>query len=133
MKNVVYVGYSLTDESRKLIKRKFDTAGYKTFYADHQTIIYYGKNLGEYEEAKEGKAHKIQAIGVLKTPKLICLVVGNNGEHITVATAVGVPPVASNTELKEHKDKIEYFEKPLELESKYHHYTFGDPGRKDSI
>lgn len=133
MKNVIYVGYSLTDESRKLIARRFDVTGYKTFYADHQTITYYGKDLGEYEETKEGKEHQIQAIGVLATPKLICLVVGQNGEHITVATAAGVKPVTSNTELKEHKDEIKYFDKPLVLNAKYHHYTFGDTGRKTEI
>ena len=47
---------------------------------------------------------KIEAIGYLKTDKLICLVTGKNGEHITVATAEGISPVTSNTELKEHKN-----------------------------
>ena len=81
---------------------------------------------------EKGEEHKTEAIGYLKTDKLICLVTGKNGEHITVATAEDISPVTSNTELKEHKNKIIYFKQPLILSSKFHNYIFGESRRKES-
>ena len=132
MNNVLYTAYKLNDSSRKIVKSKFDLSEYKTIYADHQTIEFFGaKNLHPFNE-REGEEHKIEAIGYLKTDKLICLVTGKNGEHITVATAEDISPVTSNTEIKEHKDKIIYFKQPLILSSKFHNYIFGESRRKES-
>ena len=42
MNNILYTAYQLSDSSRKIVKSKFDLSEYKTIYADHQTIEFFG-------------------------------------------------------------------------------------------
>lgn len=45
MNNVLYTAYRLSDSSRKIVKSKFDLSEYKTIYADHQTIEFFGAKI----------------------------------------------------------------------------------------
>lgn len=77
-------------------------------YYDHMTSVF---RPGEIDAATLGEESDLHIIGRLTTDKVDALLVesedtNNEHPHITLATADGVKPVASNKEITENTDKI---------------------------
>lgn len=75
----------------------------------HHSTNKYGKQTFD---PREGKKERLHIIGRLTTEKVDCLLVENPNSnnkypHITLATAKGIKPFESNTEIAKHQDMIQ--------------------------
>ena len=100
----IYRAYMVDDVAG--LKDRYPSALPYKFY-DHSTVSY---GLQEIDD-REGQQKRMHIIGRLTTDKVDVLVVDNpesNNEyaHITLATAEGVKPVESNSELEKHAAEI---------------------------
>ncbi len=102
---VIYTSYNVDDVDA--LKEKYPS-GLSDKYYHHSTVKYGYQPL----DTREGKKERLHIIGRLTTDKVDVLVVenpesDNRTPHITLATAKGIKPVASNFELEKYKDKIQ--------------------------
>ena len=102
---VIYTSYNVDDVDA--LKEKYPS-GLSDKYYHHSTVKYGYQPL----DTREGKKEHLHIIGRLTTDKVDVLVVenpesDNRTPHITLATAKGIKPVASNFELEKYKDKIQ--------------------------
>ena len=105
VREVLYTSYNVDDVEG--LKEKYPSALPDKYY-HHSTVKFGSQPI----DAREGKKERLHIIGRLTTDMVDVLVVdnpesANRTPHITLATAEGVKPVASNFELEKHKDKIQ--------------------------
>lgn len=89
------------------LKAKYPSELPNKFY--HHSTNKFGKQTFD---SREGTKERLHIIGRLTTDKVDVLIVENPNSsnevaHITLATAEGVRPVESNTEIQNNKDKIQ--------------------------
>jgi hypothetical protein len=88
------------------LERRYPSTLERKYY--HHSTNVYGRQAFD---SREGEKQTLHIIGRLTTDKVDVLVVENPNSknetaHITLAVKKGVPPVTSNTELKEHRSEI---------------------------
>jgi len=123
MTKIIYTGFFVNQEE-VLEKFPVDTKKYPNVFAHHCTSTF--KPTDEEVKAFENlfsirttcpKRHSLMVIARLQTEKVDVLLLENSSEsnyplsknkhpHITLATAEGIKPFESNTEILRHEDKI---------------------------
>ena len=103
-KSSIYRAYMVDDVAG--LKDRYPSELPNKFY-DHSTVTYGLQALDD----REGQQKRMHIIGRLTTEKVDVLVVDNPESyneyaHITLATAAGVKPIDSNTELEKHAADI---------------------------
>lgn len=101
---VLYTSWNVNDTAA--LESKYPSSLPTKFY--HHTTNKFGKQV---YSARQGEQKRLHIIGRLTTDKVDVLVVENPDStnkisHITLATAEGVKPVESNSELEKYSDKI---------------------------
>lgn len=91
----------------KALQEKYPSDLPNKFY--HHSTNKFGRQAFD---SREGKKERLHIIGRLTTDKVDVLVVENPNSsneiaHITLATADGIKPVESNTELQKYRDQIQ--------------------------
>jgi len=121
LEKAVYSCYKLTDAETAKLKALFPVVHSNEYYS-HCTIAF-----GPEHSILPFIPHYLYAVGRLTTDKVDVLLVGHEDyeglilyPHITLSTAEGVPPVASNGSIEKYYDLITWFNTPIQVET----YTY---------
>lgn len=116
---LLFSAFLLTDTARNLIQAQFG-AVHGTIFSHHCTVAF-----RPAEPILDGLRHTIRAVGRLITDKVDCLIIDratyfglNEFPHITLSCAEGVSPVQSNWELASKAHLVQWFDTPVELETR---------------
>ena len=123
MAKVIYTGFFVKNQEEVLEEFLVDTEKYPNVFAHHCTHIFKptDKEVEEFEKDNQRDSWcTIKVIGRLQTEKVDVLLLEsysvdttksyeistNKYPHITLATAEGIKPFESNTEILRYEDKI---------------------------
>lgn len=113
---MIYSALFLSEKEQSKLKAMFPPVHPNVFY-HHSTIAFKPTDTSNIEI---GKTYKINITGRLTTDKVDVLLVENikslnKHPHITLSTAEGVKPFASNEEIANNLDKIQKLNEIIEV------------------